>query len=287
MSTYKTFAVVGGGLIGLPMVAELASRGASVILLSRPGSPPKPVPATVKVVHVEYSDTAAVAEILKQYKVEVVIATLNRSVVLLQKPLVDAAKLAGVKLFVPDEFATPTDSEPAGSHNPVAGIGDKAEVAEYLKSQHIPSARVFTGLFIDSIAWLVGYSDHGKIRIVGKGDAPVSYTSVADLTGFTAHILTTLPPAELENRIFRIQGDRASLSALGPIFNTMVEHLERIPGEAGDVKTELLTLLASGAGSSGWDEAKKSEKTGPDAAGSANALWPGHNWGSIREVLHL
>ena len=66
---------------------------------------------------------------------EVIIATVAKAAVLVQKPLVDAAKLASVKLFVPSEFATPTDSEPAGTHNPVAGIGDKAEVAGVIIAQ--------------------------------------------------------------------------------------------------------------------------------------------------------
>ncbi|KAJ7614244.1 hypothetical protein DFH06DRAFT_1344201 [Mycena polygramma] len=171
----------------------------------------------------------------------------------LQKPLVDAAKLAGVKLFVPDELATPTDSEPAGSHNPVAGIGDKAEVAEYLKSQNIPSARTFTGLFIDSIAWLVVFrpQENQNRAFPTESDVIVMLT----IPGFVARILTTLPPSGLEN-----------------LFNTSVEHLDRIPGEAG---------------STGRDEANKVEKTGSDGAGSANTLWSGYKWGSTREVLHL
>ncbi|KAJ7921165.1 hypothetical protein B0H13DRAFT_1866992 [Mycena leptocephala] len=48
MPTYKSFAVVGGGRIGLPIVSALASHGASVLLLSWPGSAPKTVPSTVK-----------------------------------------------------------------------------------------------------------------------------------------------------------------------------------------------------------------------------------------------
>ena len=131
----------------------------------------------------------------------------------------------------------------------------------------------------------------------------MSYTSVADITGgvfsesripitltvtgFVAYILTTLPPSKLKNRIFRLQGDRASLNDLGAQFKTSVEHLDRIPGDAGALKTELLSLLGSGAGSTGWDEANKVEKTGNDAAGSANGLWSDHRWRSIREVHNL
>jgi hypothetical protein len=65
MPTYKSFAVVGGGRIGLPIVSALASHGASVILLSWPGSAPKTVPSTVKVIQVDYNNVAATAAVFK------------------------------------------------------------------------------------------------------------------------------------------------------------------------------------------------------------------------------
>jgi hypothetical protein len=47
----------------------------------------------------------------------------------------------------------------------------------------------------------------GKI-VMGEGLAPVSTTSINDVARFAAHILTALPPAQLENAKFRIEGDR-------------------------------------------------------------------------------
>ncbi|KAJ7196193.1 hypothetical protein GGX14DRAFT_673360, partial [Mycena pura] len=285
MSACKSFAVVGGGTVGLPVISALLSCNASVILLSRPGSPEKTVPPSVEVIRVNYNDVAEVAAVFKRHRVDVVIATVGKAATLVQKQLVDAAKLASVKLFVPSEFATPTDSE-VDARNPVAGIGDKYQIAEYLKSQKLPSMRVFTGLFIESIPWIVGYTDNGKITIVGDGEAPVSYTSIQDIAEFVAYVLTSVAPSKLD-RILRLQGDRGSLNHLGTLFKTSVEHVDRIPGEGGKVKTELITLLNSGAGSTGWDEGKKAERTGSDAAGSGNPLWPGHEWRSIKEVHGL
>jgi hypothetical protein len=80
------------------------------------------------VVQVDYNDVAATAAVFKKHKVDVVIATLGKAAVLVQKPLVDAAKLAAVKLFVPSEFATPTDSD-VDANNPVAAIGEKYQIA--------------------------------------------------------------------------------------------------------------------------------------------------------------
>ncbi|KAJ7660919.1 hypothetical protein DFH06DRAFT_1400375 [Mycena polygramma] len=291
MSGYSSFAVVGGGAIGLPIVAALATHNVSVILLSRPGSSPKSVvPPTVEVVRVDCSDVAAAAAALYQHKVDVVISTLNNKALSAQNALADAAKIAGVKLFLPSEFGAASDAQPEGFHNPTAGIGNKHKAAEYLKSINVPSTRIFTGLFIEYIPWLLGYAEHGKVIIVGKGEAPTSFTSVDDVAGFVAYILTALPPSDLENRIFRLEGDRASLNELGARSKAPVEHVEHITGdnvEEAEEKTSVLVLLGSAAGNSGWDAANGVERSGSEAAGSGNAVWPGHHWKTIKEVLHI
>ncbi|KAJ6577400.1 hypothetical protein B0H19DRAFT_1119648 [Mycena capillaripes] len=177
MSTYKSFAVVGGGTVGSPVVAALAAKNVSVVLLSRPGSSTKTVPSGVQIAEVDYTDSAAVAEVFKKHNVDVVLSTITTTATAAQRPLVDAAKLAGIKLFVPSEYGCPTDGQTEGL------LGAKNEIAAYLKSLNIPSARVYTGSFIEFIPWMVGFSDHGKIRIVGKGELPVSFTSVPDVAG--------------------------------------------------------------------------------------------------------
>ncbi|KAF8146402.1 hypothetical protein K438DRAFT_1869623 [Mycena galopus ATCC 62051] len=282
MSAYKSFAVAGGGRLGLPIINALAARNASVVLLSRPGYSTKTVPSGVQVAEVDFTDTEAVAAVLKQHKVDVVLATLGPTAAAAQKPLVDAAKLAVVKLFVPSEYGTPTDGYTEGRW--VA----KAEIAAYLKSLNIPSARIYNGVFMEFIPWLVDYTPGGKIKVVGAGDTPVSFTSVLDIAGFVAHILTTLPPSALENQVFRLEGERCTLSSLAAQFNTTVERVEKITGEGGEQKTGLQVMMNSGAGTTGWDEVAKVEHTtGSEATGSANKLWEGHEWRSIKEVHGL
>ncbi|KAJ7889830.1 hypothetical protein B0H14DRAFT_3429317 [Mycena olivaceomarginata] len=64
----------------------------------------------------------------------------------------------------------------------------------------------------------------GKIKVVGKGETQVSFTSITDIAGFVAHILTTAPPSELEDRILRLEGARSTLNGLarysGPLSST-------------------------------------------------------------------
>ncbi|KAJ7116419.1 hypothetical protein C8R44DRAFT_627789 [Mycena epipterygia] len=278
-NSYKSFAVVGGGSIGLPIVNALAAEKVSVVLLSRPGSSTKTVPFGVQVVTVDFKDTSAVAEVFKAHKVDVVLATLGPTAVAAQDTLVEAAKLAAVKLFAPSEYAMPTEGMTESF------LGQKNQIAKDLKAAGIPSARFYTGMFSEIVPWLVDYPDNGKIRIVGKGDAPVSFTATLDIAGFVAYVLTHLPPSELEDRVFRLEGDRATMNDLGAIFKTTVEHVDEVAGEMGI--TYLLTVLDSGAGSTGWDEVTKMEGSGSNAAGSANALWPGHQWKTMKEVHNL
>ncbi|KAJ7183091.1 hypothetical protein C8R46DRAFT_1065851 [Mycena filopes] len=280
MSTYRSFAVVGAGTIGLPIATGLAAKGVTVIILSR-GSTKTP-PSGVQLVQVDTSDAAAVTAVLKQHKVDVVVSTINAASTegaAAQKPVVDAAKAAAVRLYVPSEFGCPSDGQTEGFP------GAKNELAEYAKSVGVPSARVYTGLFTEYIPFVTGHAVNGKARYMGKGDTPVSFTSIGDITGFTVHALTTLPPSKLENRILRLEGDRATLKEVAAKFNTPSEPVESVEGE--EFITNLLRLFESGGGSSGWDEANKRDGTGDQAAGSANALWAGHHWQSIKEVHGL
>ncbi|KAJ7771483.1 hypothetical protein B0H16DRAFT_1513691 [Mycena metata] len=281
MPAYKSFAVLGGGTIGLPIVEALASRNVSVVLFSRPGSPKKTVPSGVEVAELDFNDVAAVAAALQQHEVDVVLSTIGTAGTKGQMALADAAKLAGVKLFAPAEYGLPTDADRDGP------LGEKKRIAEYLKALGIPTVRFYTGVFIEYIPWLTGYPEHNKIRVVGEGESPVSFTAVSDIAGFVAHVLTTLPPAELENHVFRLEGERRSFKELAKLFNTTIEHLDRIPGEMGEFKTLLAAALSSGAGSTGWDAANRREGSGSNAAGSAKAFWPDHKWKSIKEVLKV
>ncbi|KAJ6510561.1 hypothetical protein C8R45DRAFT_858518, partial [Mycena sanguinolenta] len=278
-TTYKSFAVVGGGKLGMPIVKALATqKSASIVLLSRSGTTTEiSVPAGVSLAKVDTADAAAVAAVFTQHGVEVVISTINSAAVSTQTVLVDAAKQAGVKLFVPSEFGMSTEGD---SNNP------KNKVIEYMKSAGVPYARAFVGMITEFVPFLIGLKD-GKITLAGKGDAPVSFTSLPDIAGFVAYVLTTLPPSELTNRTFRIEGDRATIGGLGPIFNAEVEYTDKIGGPMGEFKTMMLLMSDTGVGSTGWDAETKKEKMGSDAAGSSNALWAGHHWRSIKEVHNL
>ncbi|KAJ7918202.1 hypothetical protein B0H13DRAFT_1607696 [Mycena leptocephala] len=282
MSSYKSFAVIGAGALGSTIVAAFAVQNLPVVVLARPGSKSTDkLPAGTKLATVDTSDAAAVAAVFKEHTVDVVLSTVTGHAIGAQKSLIEAAKAANIKLFVPSEYGVPTEGLNEGIW------AEKNQIAEQLKSAGIPSLRIYNGLFTEYIPWLFLNAETKKIHIVGKGEAPISATALPDVAGFVVHVLTTLPSAELENKIFRIEGERIKANDLGAVFKTAVEYVTEIPGEMGDIKTIVATELDSGLGSTGWSVVTKSEGTGDAAASSANKLWPGHHWKTIKEVHGL
>lgn len=111
MSTYKSFALIGAGLVGKSIIdAFKDKKDVSLVVLTRSSSATSPeLPPSVKVEQADYEDTAATAAIFKKHGVEVVISTVTTFAIGSQNKLADAAKQSGtVKLFVPSEFGLPT-----------------------------------------------------------------------------------------------------------------------------------------------------------------------------------
>ncbi|KAG1874152.1 NAD(P)-binding protein [Suillus tomentosus] len=284
MSPYTSFAVAGAGpTIGGRIVKALVEQGASVVALLRPSSASisSPLLQGAKIATADYADVKAVASILRENKTQVVISALAYGALSSQSTLADAAKEAGVKLFVPSEFGMPTEGGKA------AHTVTKSQFADYLKSSGIPSLRIYTGMFMEFIPQFTGV-DLGKFLVLGKGDASFSTTALDDVAGFTAHVLTTLPPAKLHDASFRVEGERTSFNKVGALYtaskNITVEHVTSLP--EGYVKQTLLQgLFEQGRGSSGWDN--YADKDVPENANSGNAAWPGHQWKTVKEVLEL
>jgi len=281
--TYSSFAVVGAGpSIGLKIVSALLETGASVVVLSRA---PKDVPPGAKLVIVDYTSTSSAAQVLKEHGVEVIVSALSFYALEAQGPLAQAAKDAGVKLFVPSEYGMPSEGGKEGH------LLAKSNFAEHLKSLSVPSLRVYAGMFAEYIPWLTGVPDTGKMLIVGKGDISASFTSIGDVAGFLAYVLTTLPPSQLNDASFRIEGERISLSSVGALYtasatksSVVTEYVDKLP-ESFVKQSFLQSKFEQGRVSSGWDNYKDSDDT--LAASSGNKLWKGHRFKLVKEALDL
>ncbi|EGN92668.1 hypothetical protein SERLA73DRAFT_190662 [Serpula lacrymans var. lacrymans S7.3] len=293
-STYKTVAVAGAGPnLGLPIVRALLAHNLSVIVLVRPSST-RELPAGTRVVAVDYSDVLAATSVLREHHVDVVVSAVSSEGLLSQMPLAQAAKAAGVKLFVPPEFGMPTEGGTEGF------ALAKSQFVDYLKSIGLPFARVYCGLFYEYIPWLTGVPDTGKFLIVGSGKVPASFTAIEDVAGFLAHILTTLPPSKLHDTSFRIEGQRGSLAHIAKFYEGIapVEYVNTMPdgapgaqargyfpSGATEVRDYFQQKVEKGAVSVGYDPALGREGEVP--VGHSNALWEGHQWKTVKEVLDL
>lgn len=113
MSSYNSFAVVGAGLLGIPIIEALLNRKASVLVLTR-SSKKAQLPEGVKITTVDYNDVQLITRALRDHGTEVIISTLNGEGLTAQDKIAEAAKEAGVKLFAPSEFGVPTAGAKGG-----------------------------------------------------------------------------------------------------------------------------------------------------------------------------
>ncbi|KAI6005027.1 hypothetical protein F5J12DRAFT_121415 [Pisolithus orientalis] len=280
-NTLKSFAVAGvGNTVGLPIVKSLLARNARVIVLTRPSSK-KTFPEGAKAVPVDYFNHDALTAALRENAVDVVISTLSGDGFNAQYKLADAAKAAGVKLFVPSEFGMPTSGATEGV------LGEKNKLAAYAQSIGLPITRIYDGLYQEFLPFMVGVPEAGKFLIKGSGNEPLSLTAIPDVGEYLAYVLTTLPIEQLSNAELRIQGERSTLRELSKLYDAPVEFVESIPKDIprADGREWLQAYTAKGAMSTGYDITVG--KDDPELAGSANKLFPGFHFKTVKETLAL
>ena len=110
-SEFKSIAVAGAqGSVGKPTILALASLpGTSVIALTRRAATrPEWLPQGVTHAVIDFDDVEGTADVLREHKVEVLISAVSHEAVMAEIPLANAAKAAGVRLFVPSEYGTIT-----------------------------------------------------------------------------------------------------------------------------------------------------------------------------------
>ncbi|EEB90288.1 hypothetical protein MPER_11521 [Moniliophthora perniciosa FA553] len=242
MSNYKSFALVGAnGYIGKHILKAFLSHFASSLTIAK----------------VDIENVNEVAQVLRQYGIEVVVSAIAGSALVEQKALADAAKKAGVKLFAPSEF----------------GVTNR----EYLKSNDLPWTRFFTGAFYGFLPWFGAVEENGKFNIAkGMGEVVFSATHEDDIGGFVAHVLTTLAPKDLEYRSFRISGEDITFETAGKRLGKEIEYVDKVPGSGpvAEVRSFLLGLFYSGQGTTRWDYGIN----GIRENANDNHVWAGHKW---------
>jgi len=212
MSGYKNFAVVGAGATGSYLVRQFLKDKATgtvnqVVILTRQGSKTT-IDGDVKVIPVDYSNKESIKDALTS--IDVVISTVPPTALDVQLGIAEAAKEAGVKLFVPSEFGGVTEGATEGVK------GSKARVQDQLKAVGIPYTLFYTGAYADFI-WVPRFNldvTSGKVTVGGDGNKPISFTARLDIARYISYILTQLPTERLENGSFAMAGDTKSFNEI-------------------------------------------------------------------------
>ncbi|KAI0258374.1 NAD-binding protein [Gloeopeniophorella convolvens] len=231
MSGYKNFAIIGAGTLGSYVVRQFLKEKAAgtvnqVVVLTRQGSKTT-VDGDAKVVAVDYSKKESIKSAFAG--VDVAISTIGGSTLSwdaldLQASIAEAAKEAGVKLFVPSEFGNVTEGGTEGL------FGAKASIQSQLKAIGLPYTLFYTGPWSDYLfnpyLWLDLPS--GKATVGGDGNKKISFTSRTDVARYLAFVLTRVPAEQLRNRALKISGDTKS-------FNEVFQQYEAKTGKKLDV----------------------------------------------------
>jgi hypothetical protein len=177
------------------------------------------------VIPVDYSNKESIKSALTG--IDVVISTISSLAIGVQPGIAEAAKEAGVKLFVPSEFGGPTRGETEGL------FGAKARVHDQLKAMGIPYALFNTGPFSDCLwipyvpppptpngfFFLLWHLNmllcmfvnldlrSGKVSVGDDGNKQISTTARTDIARYVSYVLTRLPAEQFKNRTFTIAGD--------------------------------------------------------------------------------
>lgn len=240
MSGFKKFAIVGAGNVGGFIVEELLKQKAAgaieeVVIVSRPASKGKDQYVSyakrgARIAAAEFDDVPALTTALAG--VHVVISTVAATVVDVQVHIAQAAKAAGVHVFIPSEFGGPT----AGLKDNVLGV--KGALHTKLREVGPPLLLVYTGPFSDMLWIELVQLDvkSGKVAVGGDGNSKISFTTRNDTARFLAYVLVHAPKERLQNQTLRLEGDRAS-------FNEIFKAYEERTGTKLDVTYRPLDSL--------------------------------------------
>jgi len=234
MSGYKVFAVAGAtGKVGKAILDELLRvqprLGLEVRILTRKegGNAAKNSEDLekrgAKVCAVDYAAEQTVVDALDG--VDVLISCFGATGLPLQLVLVKTAALAQVKLYVNSHWGAPMDEY----HYGLTHMAIKDQPIKLAQDVlHLPWTYFRVGIFPEFTIPLPLTElnlNTRKAVIYGTGETPNSWTTIPDVARYAVHALTQLPPSQLQNRVFNIEGDRKT-------FNEIISlYIAKHPGE--------------------------------------------------------
>eukprot|EP00276_Gloeochaete_wittrockiana_P004876 CAMPEP_0184645436 /NCGR_PEP_ID=MMETSP0308-20130426/1905_1 /TAXON_ID=38269 /ORGANISM="Gloeochaete witrockiana, Strain SAG 46.84" /LENGTH=317 /DNA_ID=CAMNT_0027074419 /DNA_START=94 /DNA_END=1047 /DNA_ORIENTATION=+ len=180
--------------------------------------------------------------------VEVVVSALSGTGLGYQPTLIQAAKTAGVKLFIPSDYGIDIyspDTMAKIKGTMVEGFfAPKLAAIETLKKVGLDYTIVLNGFFTDTtfFDW-IGFDalGSGKVLIAGDGKSKISFTSRDDVAKYIVEILKNAD--KYKNKIVKVSGDHKSYDEVVKTFeDSLGKKLEVTYKPLPDLKKEVAAL---------------------------------------------
>ncbi|KAG0197394.1 hypothetical protein BGX28_009112 [Mortierella sp. GBA30] len=190
MSAPSTIAIAGAtGTLGTPITNALLDFGYKVKVLTRSVTTNDKLAAFERrgatVVYDAFSGNNLVAALKG---VEVLVSAVAGDFYNSQVPLIDAAKAAGVKRFVPSEFGIDTIKYNNDTHPFLVG---KNKLRDYLEKSGLEYTYIFNAIFAEYLPAL-GFNVTNKTATIHTAPSTrLSVTLLADIGRFTAQALAS------------------------------------------------------------------------------------------------
>lgn len=206
------------GDLGGRLVTALLARGAAVRALVRSSSDPAKIDHLtqrgVEVVHVEMTDAVALQQACTGATCVIsTLAGLRDVMVDTQSRLLAAAMAAGVRRFIPSDFASDYTRLPAGQNR---NFDLRREFKEILDKAPIVATSILNGAFGEILTYNVPLLDF-KQQQVGYWEDPdwhIDFTTMDDTAAFTAAAaLDTAAPRLLRIASFQLSPRELSAAA--------------------------------------------------------------------------
>ncbi|RIB05251.1 hypothetical protein C2G38_2007937 [Gigaspora rosea] len=230
-TSYKVITIAGAtGLLGFNVANAFLSDGSYKIkiLRKKPESENKNANLLAskgaEVIYVDYNDNNDLVKALKG--TDVIVSAINGTeLVTSQRALLNAAKVVGVKRFIPSEFGSDI-KEITGEVHPF--LKPKLEFFQELEKSGIEYTIIITGLFYDYLGILGFDHKNKKATFYADGNTKIIATSLPDIGKFTVESLK-LP--EARNGTVRVAGSALTL-------NELLKKYEEITGTKWEVSND-------------------------------------------------
>ncbi|KAI1279630.1 hypothetical protein F5Y07DRAFT_357280 [Xylaria sp. FL0933] len=216
MSAIKNVALTGAtGNLGPAILEQLLKAGFNVTVLTRKSSTHE-LPAPVKVKPVDYDSIESLTAALQGQ--DAIISTLGFAGLTKQFNLIEAAKKANVKRFIPSEFGSDTTNPKTAG---LAVFTDKVAVQKKLVEEAangtISYTNIYNGPFFDwgSKAGLIINASEKSVTLYDGGERPFSTTTLPSIGKAVAGVLRK--PEETKNRGVYVQDAAPTLKQLKAI----------------------------------------------------------------------